>query len=83
MVTMSTTAATNVTFRARTTMGAAFLGQGTSLPIVRRDVHVERDGQVVSAGFGACGYDAISVETTGLASVKATPLGHRAWSPPL
>jgi hypothetical protein len=83
MVTTSMTAATNVSFRARTTMGAAFSSQGTGLPIVRQDVHVDRDGWVMPAGFGACGYGAIRVETTGLASVKATPLGHRAWSPPL
>jgi hypothetical protein len=83
MVTKSVTAATNVTFRARTTVGAAFSIQGTSLPIVREDVHMDRDGLVVPAGFGARGYDATRVDTTGLASVKATPLGHRAWSPPL
>jgi hypothetical protein len=83
MVTKSTTAATNVTFRARTTMGAAFSSQGTALPIVRQDVRTDRDGWVVPAGFGICGYDATRVETTGLASVMAFPLGHRAWSPPL
>jgi hypothetical protein len=83
MVTKSATAATNVSFRARTTMGAAFSIQGTGLPVVRQDVHMDRDGLVVPAVFGARGYDATRVEATGLASVKATPLGHRAWSPPL
>jgi hypothetical protein len=83
MVTITKTAATSVSFRARTTTGISLGIEGTTAPVVRQNVRMERDGWALPVGFGVCGYDATRVETTGLASVKATPLGHRAWSPPL
>lgn len=71
MVTTTKTAATNVSFRARTTTAVTF-AEGTAMPAGRRGVHTDR--------IGGC-YDAIRVETTVLPFVVA-PQGSRAWSPP-
>jgi hypothetical protein len=80
MVTITTTAATNVSFRARTTTGVTLGYEGAVMPAVRQDLHTDRLGAPV--GFGVVCDDAIRVETKGLPSVATTSPGHRAWSPP-
>jgi len=77
MVNITKTAATNVSFRARTTTGAALSYQGTTLPVVRQDVRSD-----APIGVGVC-IDATRAAFTGLAFADMTPLGHPAWSPPL
>lgn len=79
MVTMTKTAATNASFRARPTTGVTLGHWGTSLSAVRGDVRMDRSGGV-SAGCDVS-LGAIRVETAGLPFV-VTPQGSRAWSPP-
>ena len=78
MVTMSATAATNVSFRARTTTVGTLDVEGTAMSAVRQDDMVRLTG---ASAFGDC-FDATRVVITGQPSVAPAYLGHRAWSPP-
>lgn len=76
MVLTTETAATNVSFRARTTTGVNLGDEGTSMPAARWYVHADRIGCAPAVS----GFDAIGVESTGLRPFAN--LGFHAWSPP-
>jgi hypothetical protein len=78
MVTMSATAATNVSFRARTTTVATLDVEGTAMSAVRQDDLARLTG---APAFGNC-FDATRVAIKVQPSVAPAHLGHRAWSPP-